>query len=63
MGCGSSAATSGASNPSKPKKGGVVLGYYSLVRGGPRGNMTKYVLNYCGVQYTDVKYPITDGLK
>ena len=63
MGCGSSAATSGASNPASAKKGEVVLGYFSGLRGGPRGNSTKYLLAHCGVQYTDRKFPVTDGQK
>ena len=66
MGCGSSAATSGAGNPTSAsgKKGGnVVFGYFGGLRGGPRGNATKFILAYSGVQYTDRYFPVTDGQK
>ena len=58
MGCSSSKSTS-AGNPRK----GVVLGYFDGLRGGPRGNATKFLLNYCGVKYTDRKFPLGDGQK
>ena len=65
MGCSSSASTGGASNPGSASgaKGGVVLGYFSGLRGGPRGNATKFLLNYCGVTYRDQMFPVGDGQK
>ena len=38
------------------------MGYFGGLRGGPRGNATKFLLNYCGVSYTDRGFPIMDGL-
>ena len=58
MGCGSSAATGGASNPGKSGK--VKLGYWGNLRGGPRGNASKFLLNYCKVNYEDVTYSFAD---
>ena len=37
------------------------MGYFGGLRGGPRGNATKLILNYCGVTYTDKFWPIGDG--
>ena len=72
MGCSSSASAGNASNPQSQtssgaaptsKKGGVIFGYFGGLRGGPRGNSCKYLLNYCGVTYTDRKFPVEDGQK
>ena len=40
-----------------PKK--LVLGYWAI-RGGPRGNGARYLLNYCGADYTEKTYAM-DG--
>ena len=37
----------------------VVLGFWNF-RGGPRGNGTRYLLNYCGVRYSEKKYAINE---
>ena len=54
MGCSSSAAAGGASAPGKSGK--VKFGYWGGLRGGPRGNVTKFLLNYCKVNYEVVTH-------
>ena len=57
MGCSSSTATSQTSQPGRTggQKEKVTLGYWD-VRGGPRGNGTRYILAYAGVKYTEKTY-------
>ena len=54
MGCSSSASAAGTSNPGKSSRK-VTFGYWN-VRGGHRGNGTRYILNYCKVPYTEKTY-------
>ena len=60
MGCNSSSATSDAEIASSGRSGGVVFGYFGNIRGGPRGNGTKFLLNYCKVTYTDKYFSIDE---
>ena len=36
------------------------LGYWAM-RGGPRGNGARYLLNYCGADYTEKSYMMDGG--
>ena len=53
MGCSSSVPGGGRNGPNK--KGKVIFSYWNF-RGGPRGNSTRYLLNYCGVNYQEKSY-------
>ena len=53
MGCSSSSDGAGSA-PSK-KGGKVEIGYLDF-RGGSRGNPTRYIANYCGVNYVEKSY-------
>ena len=66
MGCGSSTTsktTDSVSKTSGGKSGGVVHGYFGGIRGGPRANGTRFLLNYCKVQYTDKLFSMANGMK
>ena len=54
MGC-SSSSSSSAGQP----KGKVIFGYWNM-RGGSRGNTARYLLNYCGVDYTEKTYKVEE---
>ena len=43
-----------------PGSNKLVLGYWNL-RGGPRGNGARYLLNYCGADYTEKTYELDGG--
>ena len=60
MGCGSSSTT--GSNPGSAS-GGVVLAFFAPLRGGARGNATRFLLSYCNVPYTEKGFPMSDGMK
>ena len=59
MGCNSSTVVQDA-RPSVDKNQVVIFRYWN-VRGGHRGNGTRYILNYCGVNYKEETYTLTAG--
>ena len=57
MGCNSSKAGGAVVNARKKAKKQVIFGYWDM-RGGVRGNSTRYMLEYIGVVYEDKQYPV-----
>lgn len=60
MGCNGSKAAAGGAPMKKAGKGKHELGYLNI-RGGPRGQVARYLAEYCQLNYVEKTYSIEDG--